>query len=68
MEKAFERRPYLVPLVLAILTVIFLRPAIFPPNGEVLSANDFRAEFYPLTTLTQDMVRAGELPLWNPPL
>ncbi len=66
MEKAFERRPYLVPLLLAILTVIFLRPAIFPPNGEVLSANDFRAEFYPLTTLTHDMIHAGELPLWNP--
>jgi len=66
VEKAFERRPYLVPIVLAILTVIFLRAAILPPNGEVLSANDFRAEFYPLMTLTHDMVRAGELPFWNP--
>ncbi len=66
MEKAFERRPYLVPLVLALLTLIFLRPAILSPAGQVLSANDFRAMFYPLTTMLHDMVHAGELPLWNP--
>ncbi len=66
MEKAFERRPYLVPLVLALLTVLFLRPAILPPSGQVLAANDFRAMFYPLTTMLHDMVHAGELPLWNP--
>ncbi len=66
MEKAFERRPYLVPLVLALLTILFLRPAILPPPGQVLAANDFRAMFYPLTTMLHDMVHAGELPLWNP--
>ncbi len=66
MEKAFERRPYLVPVVLALLTILFIRPAVLPPSGEVLSANDFRAMFYPMTTMLHDMVRAGELPLWNP--
>ncbi len=66
MEKAFERRPYLVPLVLALLTILFLRPAILPPSGEVLAANDFRAMFYPITTMLHDMVHVGELPLWNP--
>lgn len=63
MEKAFERRPYLVPVVLALLTILFMRPAILPPSGEVLAANDFRAMFYPITTMLHDMVRAGELPL-----
>ncbi|MCA0457798.1 MAG: YfhO family protein [Chloroflexi bacterium] len=66
MEKAFERRPYWVPVVLALLTLLFMRPAVLPPNGEVLAANDFRAMFYPLTTMLHDMVQAGELPLWNP--
>ena len=32
MEQAFERRPWLLPLSLAILTLIFLRPVIIPPE------------------------------------
>ncbi len=59
-----ERRPWLVPLLLAALTVVLLRPAIW--GDGVLNANDFRAMFYPLTTLLHDLVQAGHLPLWNP--
>ncbi|MEZ4668647.1 MAG: YfhO family protein [Anaerolineae bacterium] len=66
MESAFERRPWLVPLVLALLTVIFLRPALLPPDGEVLAGNDLRSFVYPLYTYTSELVRSGELPLWNP--
>ena len=44
MEQAFERRPWLLPLSLAILTLIFLRPVIIPPEtGSVLDGQDFRA-------------------------
>ncbi len=60
MEKAFERRPYLVPVVLALLTILFMRPAVLPPAGEVLSANDFRAMFYPMTTMLHELERTDQ--------
>src|SRR5260221_10123284 len=67
MEQAFTRRPWLLPLVLALLTVIFLRPVIFPPEpGQALSGNDFNGLFYPLHNYIRQTVLAGELPLWNP--
>ncbi len=67
MEQLFERRRWLLPLVLAIATIIFLRPVVFPTEpGAALDGNDFRAMFYPLHQYIFQTVHSGELPLWNP--
>ena len=67
MEQAFERRPWLLPLLLALATIIFLRPVVIPPQaGEVLDGNDFKALFYPLNQYDAQTLQSGELPLWNP--
>ncbi len=67
MEQAFERRPWLLPLILAVLTIVLLRPVVLPLNaGDALDGTDFRSEFYPLYGYIQQTVQAGELPLWNP--
>src|SRR5260221_8856818 len=67
MEQAFERRPWLVPLVLALLTLIFLRHVIIPPEaGFALDGSDFRSMFYPLHEYIRQTLLSGELPLWNP--
>lgn len=67
MENQFERRPWLVPLILAILTVLFLRPVIVPPQaGAALTSDDLLKEFYPLHGYIRQSLQAGEFPLWNP--
>src|SRR5258708_7749035 len=67
MEGAFEGRRWLLPLVLGILTIIFLRPVILPLEpGQVLFGNDFQAMFYPLHQYILQTIQSGELPLWNP--
>ena len=67
MEQAFTRRPWLLPALLALLTIIFFGPVIFPPQpGQVLSGNDFNGLFYPLHNYIRQIVLSGELPLWNP--
>src|SRR5260221_6095063 len=67
MEHIFERRRWLLPLVLLIATVIFLRPVVIPPEpGAVLDGNDLRAMFYPLHQYILQTLQSGELPLWNP--
>ncbi len=67
MERAFERRPWLLPLVLALLTLVFMRAVIFPQGpGYALDGADFQAEFYPLNQYMLQTIDSGELPLWNP--
>ncbi len=67
MEDLFDRRPWLVPVILALLTVILLRPVIAPPEaGQVLDGNDFVTMFYPLQEYIRQTLQDGELPLWNP--
>ncbi len=67
IEQTFERHRWLLPLVLGILTIIFFRPVIFPPEpGEVLYGNDYGAMFYPLHLYIRQTILSGELPLWNP--
>ncbi|MBL8119588.1 MAG: hypothetical protein JNJ78_18810, partial [Anaerolineae bacterium] len=66
MESVLERRPYLVPVVLGLLTVLLLKAAVLPSSGQVLDGKDLGAFVYPLYTMTGNLVRAGELPLWNP--
>lgn len=67
MEQAFERRPWLLPLILAVLTIVLLRPVVLPLNaGDALDGADFRGEFYPLYGYIQQTVQSGQLPLWNP--
>src|SRR5260221_12622567 len=67
MEAIFEKRPWLLPLALALLTIVFLRPLIIPPGPDyALDGNDFQAMFYPLHQYISQSIHAGELPLWNP--
>jgi hypothetical protein len=67
VEQIFERRPWLLPLTLAVLTVIFLRPAIIPQGpDQVLNGADFPNMFYPLHQYIRQTILSGELPLWNP--
>jgi hypothetical protein len=67
IEDTFERRRWLLPALLALLTVILFRPVILPPQaGQVLDGRDFRTMFYPLQQYILQTLKAGELPLWNP--
>ncbi|MEP7288415.1 MAG: YfhO family protein [Chloroflexota bacterium] len=67
MEATFVRRPWLLPLILALLTLIVLRPVVLRPEpGQVLDGSDFRDMFYPLHEYIAQTLYSGELPLWNP--
>ena len=67
MEMTLARRPWLSPLALAILTIIFLRQVILPAEaGAVLNGKDLQEMFYPLQTFISEALKAGTLPLWNP--
>lgn len=67
LERAFERRPWLLPLALAALTIVFLRHVLIPPDaGQGLNGDDFLRMFYPLHESIRQVLQAGELPLWNP--
>jgi len=67
MEKALERRPWLVPLILAALTVIVLRPVIIPTGvGHILNGKDLPQMFYLLQGYIRQTLQDGELPLWIP--
>ena len=67
MEEHLERRPWLLPLILALLTLVLLRPAILPLRaGDALNGKDLLDMFYPLNEATGQLIRAGTLPLWNP--
>jgi hypothetical protein len=61
------RRVY-VPLILAVLTLLFMLPFLRPPTGnEVLNGHDLVNQQYPLYSFIFDSVRGGTgLPLWNP--
>ncbi|MEO8612678.1 MAG: YfhO family protein [Chloroflexota bacterium] len=57
-----------VPLILAVLVLLFMLPFLRPPTGnEVLDGHDLVNQQYPLYSFIFDSVRNGEgLPLWNP--
>lgn len=67
MEQLFERRPWLLPVTLAILTILFLKVVILPPGpDQALDAKDLQSMFYPLHQYILQTLQSGELPLWNP--
>jgi hypothetical protein len=67
LEQHFERRPWLLPVLLFGLALLLLRPAILPlVPGAALDGHDFTGNVYPLYGYTTEQVLAGELPLWNP--
>src|SRR5260221_13568862 len=67
MQPIFERRPWLLPVSLALLTILFLHPLIFPsgPN-DTLDGADFVSFFYPMHIYIRQAFQSGALPLWNP--
>src|SRR5664279_4398468 len=67
MEQTFERRPWLLPVVLALLTLLFLRPVILPAStNQGLDGEDFQTLWYPLQQVISQSIHAGQPPLWNP--
>ena len=67
MERAFEKRPWLLPVALFALTVVFLKAVIFPGSADAgLDGHDFQNLFYPLHEYIRNTLLAGEWPLWNP--
>jgi len=66
METLLQRRPWLMPIVLAVLTLIFMRPLALPARGQGIDSPDMVHMNYPLQQLMYDTLRSGELPLWNP--
>jgi hypothetical protein len=67
VERALEKRPWLVPLILLGLSILFLKAVLLPgsPTGG-LDGQDFRSMFYPLQESIQLVIQSGQLPLWNP--
>lgn len=69
LPEAIVRRfsPVIIPLVLAVLTLLLMLPFLRPPTGsEVLIGSDLVNQQYPLYSLIFDNVRGGNgLPLWN---
>ena len=61
-------RPFIIPGILGILTLVFMMAFIRSPTGnEVLDGDDLLYQQYPLYSFIFDSVRAGHgLPLWNP--
>jgi hypothetical protein len=59
---------FVVPLILAILTLLYMMPFVRPPTGhEALDGHDLVEQQYPLLSFIFDSVRDGQgLPLWNP--
>lgn len=67
MQSAFEKRPWLLPLILAVLTVLYLKPLIVPLTADSgLDSHDMLSMNYPLQELISKTVHSGQLPLWNP--
>jgi hypothetical protein len=58
-----RRESLFLPLTLAGLILLLLHPLLL--SGEVLQGRDLAAFVYPLYSRTTDLIRAGELPLWN---
>jgi hypothetical protein len=58
-----RRETRFLPLALAGLILLLLHPLLL--SGEVLRGRDLAAFVYPLYSRTTDLIRAGELPLWN---
>src|SRR5262245_20965894 len=50
---------------LLLLSIIFLGPALFPPEGTALGGLDIRGLFYPWLNEAREAVLSGRLPLWG---
>src|SRR5579864_4098948 len=67
MEKTFAQRPWLLPLVLLGLTILFLKAVIWPGGSDFgLDGHDFVSLFYPLHEYIRQTLLSGDWPLWNP--
>lgn len=64
MEQALQRRPWLTPTLLALLSVLFFGGVFWTP-GEALAGADTEALFIPWLTHAAESIRQGMLPLWD---
>jgi hypothetical protein len=56
----------LVPVLLAVLVIVFLWPVVLPQAGQAPPGDDIVAQFYPWSRIFLDGLRHGRLALWNP--
>lgn len=56
-----------VPLLLALLTLLYFRHVLLPDQGEALAGSDFKQFVYPIMQFMVRSVRQDRvIPLWNP--
>ena len=51
---------------LAVLVLVFMGRALFPPPGFGLLGYDARAQLFPWWLYLRDALAEGTIPLWNP--
>ena len=67
MNLSLVRRPWFVPLCIAVIVLAFFAHTLLPPAGEALPGDDFVQQFYPwFHFVVQSVHDTGALPLWNP--
>jgi hypothetical protein len=67
VENTVEERPWLLPLALLALTILFLKAVILPGSPDAgLADKDFQSLFHPLHEYIRQTLLSGEWPLWNP--
>lgn len=67
MNLLVVRRPWFVPLCIAVIVLAFFAHTLIPPAGEALPGDDFVQQFYPwFHFVVQSVHDTGTLPLWNP--
>ncbi|MCZ7547491.1 MAG: hypothetical protein M5R40_30020 [Anaerolineae bacterium] len=64
MEDTLQRRPWLTPALLALLSLLFFGGVLWTP-GQVIAAPDIEALFYPWLTFARDAIRQGVFPYWD---
>jgi hypothetical protein len=67
MESTLQRYTWLTPAILFIMVWLLLGQGVIPPQaGYGFDSGDLSVQFYPMYRYTLELVRQGELPLWNP--
>jgi hypothetical protein len=67
MTLSIVRRPWFIPLCIAVIVLAFFAHTLLTPFGEALPGDDFIQQFYPWFHFVVESVHeTGTLPLWNP--
>ncbi len=64
MEDILQRRPWLTPTLLALLSLLFFGGVLWTP-GQIIAAPDIEGLFVPWLTYAVESLRQGVFPLWD---